>query len=136
MVASADTFVPVNGVPSTDLAYPVNTAFKNNHFAIKGSVHGDGSATGTARFVFGDEFAIAWGADAITLECDFDTGSVSEEGTVVLRGSSLELDYDELGVVIFEELSPCEIIIDPAGFFSLRWCATPALNVSGHLKVK
>ena len=139
MVASADTFVPVNGVPSADLAYPINTEFKKNHFGIKAKVHADGSATGTARFVFGDEFSNAWGADAMTLECEIDTGSVSEDGTVVLRGSSFEEDFDEFGNVIFEELSPCEIIIDPAGAFSLRWCATPALNVGitkGHLKVK
>ena len=139
MVASADTFVPVNGVPSADLAYPINTEFKKNHFGIKAKVHADGSATGTARFVFGDEFANAWGADAITLECEIDTGAVSEDGTVVLQGSSFEEDFDEFGNVVFEELSPFEIIIDPAGSFSLRWCATPALNVEitkGHLKVK
>lgn len=139
MVASADTYVPVNGAPSADLAYPINTEFKNNHFTIKAKVRADGSATGTARFVFGDEFSNVWGAYAMTLECEIDTGSVSEDGTVVLRGSSFEEDFDEFGNVIFEELSPCEIIIDPAGAFSLRWCAVPALDLEitkGHLKVK
>ena len=138
MVASADTFVPVNGVPTADLAYPINTQFKNNHFRIKAKVHADGSATGTARFVFGDEFSNAWGADAITLECEIDTGSVSEDGTVVLQGLSFEEDFVD-GVVTFEELSPFEIIIDPSGSFSLRWCAIPALDLEitkGHLKVK
>ena len=75
----------------------------------------------------------------MTLECEIDTGSVSEDGTVILQGVSFEEDFDEFGEVIFEELSPCEIIIDPAGSFSLRWCAIPALNLEitqGHLKVK
>ena len=137
MVASADTFVPdENGIPTTVEAYPVITEFKDNHFAIKAEVHAAGVATGTAHFFFGDEFANAWGADAITLECEIDTGSVSEDGTVVLEGSSFEVDFDESGNVVFEEESPCEIIIDPSGSFSLRWCAIPALNVNGHLKVK
>ena len=86
-----------------------------------------------------NEFANAWGADAITLKCEIDTGSVSDDGTVVLQGFSFEEDFDEFGNVIFEELSPCEIIIDPSGSFSLRWCALPALNLEitkGHLKVK
>src|SRR5262245_26828088 len=52
--------------------------FADNHFKIEANVHADGRATGTARFVFGDEFANAWGADAITLECEINTGSVSE----------------------------------------------------------
>jgi hypothetical protein len=113
--------------------------FADNHFKIQGKVNADGSANGTAHFVFGDEFANAWGADAMTLECEIDTGSVSDDGTVVLQGSSFEEDFDEFGNVIFEELSPFEIIIDPSGSFSLRWCALPALNLEitkGHLKVK
>jgi len=110
--------------------------FADNHFKIEGKVNADGSASGTAHFVFGDEFANAWGADAMTLECEIDTGSVSDDGTVVLQGSSFEEDFDEFGNVIFEELSPCEIIIDPSGSFSLRWCLIPALNVNGHLKAK
>jgi hypothetical protein len=137
MVASADTFVPdENGINTTVEAYPVNTEFKDNHFAIKGNIHAGGFANGTAHFVFGHEFANAWGADFITLECDIYMGSVSEDGTVVLQGFSFEVDFDEFGNVVFEELSPCEIIIDPSGSFSLRWCAIPALNVNAHLKVK
>jgi hypothetical protein len=139
MAASADTFIPLNGIPTADLAYPINTEFESNRFAMKANVHADGGVTGTARFVFGDEFASAWGADAMTLECEIGTGFVIEDGTIFLRGSSFEEDFDEFGNVIFEELSPCEIIIDSAGSFSLRWCATPALNVEitkGHLKVK
>ena len=76
---------------------------------------------------------------ALTLECETDAGSVGEDGTVVLQGFSFEQDFDEFGNVIFEELSPFEIIIDPAGSFSLRWCAIPALALEitkGHLKVK
>jgi hypothetical protein len=110
--------------------------FADNHFKIEANVHADGRATGTARFVFGDEFSNAWLADAMTLKCEIDTGSVSEDGTVVLQGISFEEDFDEFGNVIFEELSPFEIIIDPSGSFSLRWCLIPALNVNGHLKVK
>ena len=137
MVATADTFFPdANGIPTADEAYPINTEFRDNHFAINANVHADGGTTGTARFVFGGEFSNAWLADAMTLECEIDTGSVSEDGTVVLHGFSFEQDFDEFGNVIFEELSPCEIIIDPAGSFSLRWCAIPALDINGHLKVK
>ena len=121
-----------------DTVYGVLTKgdlFADNHFKIEVKVNADGSAKGTAHFVFGDEFANAWGANAMTLECDIDTGSVSEDGTVVLEGSSFEVDFDESGNVVFEEESPCEIIIDPAGSFSLRWCSIPALNVNGHLEV-
>ncbi|HXJ58168.1 MAG TPA: hypothetical protein VNU68_16045 [Verrucomicrobiae bacterium] len=136
MVATDDTFFPdANGIPTADEAYPINTEFKDNHFAIKANVHADGYATGTARFVFGDEFSNAWLVDAITLECEIDTGSVSEDGTVVLQGFSFETDFDGFGNVVFEELTPCEIIIDPAGSFSLEWCSIPALNVNGHLEV-
>lgn len=113
--------------------------FADNHFKIEANVHADGRATGTALFVFGDEFANAWGADAMTLKCEIDTGSVSDDGTVVLQGTSFEEDFDEFGNVIFEELSPCEIIIDSSGTSSLRWCLIPTLNLEitkGHLKVK
>ena len=137
MVASADTFFPdANGIPTTEEAYPINTGFQDNHFAIKAKVDANGFATGTAHFVFGDEFSNAWLVDAMTLDCEIDTGSVSEDGTVVLQGFSFEVDFDEFGAVVFEELTACEIIIDPAGSFSLRWCAIPALNVNGYLKVK
>ena len=52
------------------------------------------------------------GVDLITLECEIDTGTVSEDGTVVLQGVSFEEDFVD-GVVVFEELSPFEIIVDP-----------------------
>ena len=48
MVASDDTFFPVNGIPTADQAYPINTEFKDNHFAIKAKVDANGFATGTA----------------------------------------------------------------------------------------
>src|SRR4051812_49169915 len=120
MVASADTFFPVNGIPTTDEAYPINTEFKDNHFTVKVNVHADGSANGAAHFVFGNEFSNAWLVDAMTLDCEIDTGSVGEDGTAVLQGISFEVDFDEFGDVVFEESTPCEIIIDPAGTFSLR----------------
>ena len=139
MVASADTFFAVNVIPTADEAYPINTEFRDNHFTLKANVYANGGATGTGRFVFGEGFSNAWLVDAMTLDCEIDTGSVSEDGTVVLQGFSFEVDFDEFGDVVFEELTPCEIIIDPAGSFSLRWCAIPALNLEitkGHLKVK
>jgi hypothetical protein len=120
-------------------AFEEGDLFVDNHFEVKGNVNADGTANGTAHFVFGEEFSAIWGADAMTLECEIDTGSVSADGTVVLQGLSFEQDFDELGNVIFEELSPFEIIIDPAGSFSLRWCAIPALALEitkGHLNVK
>jgi hypothetical protein len=81
MVATADTFVPdENGIPTTDKAHPVNTEFKDNHFAISAKVDANGFATGTAHFVFGDEFSNAWLVDAITLECEIDTGPSVKTG--------------------------------------------------------
>jgi hypothetical protein len=119
-------------------AYVTGDEFADNHFAIKGNVQADGSASGTAHFAFCGGFPAAYGVDLITLECEIDTGSVSEDGTVVLQGFSFEEDLVD-GVVVFEELSPFEIIIDPAGSSSLRWCQIPALDLEitkGHLKVK
>src|SRR5262249_53271484 len=114
MVASAETFVPdANDIPTDVEAYHVNTAFRDNHFTIKAHVHADGFGNGSAHFVFGTEFANAWGAAAMTLDCNIYMGIVHQDGTVVLRGSSFEEDFDEFGNIIFEELSPCEIIIDP-----------------------
>src|SRR5215475_15546527 len=137
MVASAETFVPdANDIPTDVEAYPAGTEFKDNQFKIKANVHAGGFANGTAHFVFGDEFANAWGAAAMTLDCNIYMGIVHEDGTVVLEGFSFEQDFDELGNIIFQELSPCEIIIDRTGLFSLRWCGIAALNVNAHLKVK
>jgi len=119
-------------------AFEEGDSFTDNHFEIKGNVNADGSASGNATFVFGEEFSTIWGADDITLECEIDTGTINEDGTVVLQGLSFEQDFVD-GVVTFEELSPFEIIIDPSGSFSLRWCATPALELEitkGHLQVK
>ena len=136
MVATADTFVPdANDIPTSVEAYPVNTQFTDNHFAIKADVHAGGFSNGTAHFVFGTEFANAWGAAAMTLDCNIYMGTVRKDGTVVLQGSSFEQDFDELGNIIFEELSPCEIIIAPTRSFSLRWCGIAALHVNGYLKV-
>lgn len=119
-------------------AYVTGDGFTDNHFAIKGNVHADGSASGAAHFAFCGEFPAAYGVDLITLECEIDTGTISQDGTLVLQGVSFEEDFID-GVVIFEELSPFEIVIDPAGSFSVRWCAIPALDLEitkGHLKVK
>ena len=119
-------------------AFEEGDSFADNHFKIKGNVNADGTANGIAHFVFGEEFSAIWGADVITLECEIDTGTVYEDGTVVLQGLSFEEDFVD-GVVTFEELTPFEIIIDPAGSFSLRWCAIRAFALEitkGHLKVK
>jgi len=112
--------------------------FVDNHFAIKADVHPDGSASGNATFRFGAEFSNAWGADIITLKCEINTGTVGEDGTIVLQGISFEEDFVD-GIVTFEELSPVEIVVNPDGLFTLRWCQTPALALEitkGHLKVK
>ena len=112
--------------------------FVHNHFAIKANVHTDGSASGHATFRFGEEFSSAWGADVITLKCEINTGTVGEDGTVVLHGTSFEEDFVQ-GVVTFEELSPFEIVVDAEGLFTLRWCLTPSLALEitkGKLKVK
>ena len=112
--------------------------FVNNDFEIKADVHTDGSASGNATFRFGEEFSNPWGADVMTLKCEIETGTVGEDGTIVLRGISFEEDFVD-GVVIFEELTPFEIVVDAEGLFTLRWCALPPLDLEitkGHLKVK
>ena len=112
--------------------------FVDNQFTIKVDVHADGSASGDATFLFGEEFSNPWGADVITLKCEINTGTVGEDGTIVLQGISFEEDFVD-GVVTFEELSPVEIVVSPEGLFTLRWCKLPALDLEitkGHLKVK
>ena len=119
-------------------AFEEGDLFADNQFKIKGNVNADGTANGIAHFVFGEEFSAIWGAHVITLECVIDTGTVAEDGTIVLQGMSFEEDFVD-GVVTFEELTPFEIIIDPSGSFSLRWCAIPALDLEitqGKLKDK
>ena len=119
-------------------AFEEGDLFADNRFGINCKVNPDGTAKGIAHFVFGEEFSAIWGADVVTLECKIDTGTVHEDGTVVLQGLSFEEDFVD-GVVTFEELSPFKIIIDPSGSFSLRWCEIPALALEitkGHLKVK
>src|SRR5437763_1919689 len=70
MVANADTFFAVNGIPTADEAYPINTEFRDNHFTLKANVYANGGATGTGRFVFGEGFSNAWLVDAMTLDCE------------------------------------------------------------------
>ncbi len=95
--------------------------FRNNHFKINGRVNADGSARGTASFVFGEGFSNIWGADVITLKCEIDTGYVREDGTVVLEGISVEKDFYPIDEP-FVEITPFEIRVDPDGLFTLRWC--------------
>lgn len=112
--------------------------FVGNQFVINGDVQAGGYASGDATFRFGEEFSHPWGADVITLKCEIETGSVGEDGTIVLQGISFEEDFVD-GVVTFEELSPFEIVVDPEGLFTLRWCKLPTLDLEitkGHLKVK
>ena len=121
-----------------DGAFDQGDQFADNCFLMVAKVHSDGSARGFAKFVFGEEFAALWGADVVTLECEIDTGTVSGDGTIVLQGLSFEEDFLE-GVVIFDEITPFEIVIDPAGSFTLRWCLLPAFELEvmhGHLKTK
>ena len=119
-------------------AFKKGDLFVDNDFKIKGKVNADGSASGTATFVFGEEFSNLWGADVVTLTCEIDTGTVNEDGTVVLQGLSFEEDF-AYGIVIFQEITPFEIIVDPAGWFTLRWCALPVFDLeitNGQLTVK
>ena len=130
MVATADD--TVFGV------FAEGDLFVDNHFAVKAEVHTDGSASGKATFRFGAEFSNAWGADVMTLKCEINSGTVGEDGTIVLQGISFEEDFVD-GIVIFEELSPFEIVVHADGFFTLRWCLLPSLALEitkGQLKVK
>ena len=119
-------------------AFEAGDLFADNDFDIKAKVRANGSATGTADFVFGAEFSSLWGADFVTLKCEIESGIVLEDGTVILEGTSHEQDFAG-GVVVFEEFTPFEIVVDPAGLFTLRWCELPTLALeiaNGHLKVK
>lgn len=119
-------------------AFEEGDLFAGNHLLMVGKVHSDGSARGFANFVFGEEFSALWGADVVTLKCEIDTGTVSEDGTIILQGISFEEDFLD-GVVIFEEITPFEIVIDSAGLLTLKWCELPAFELEitkGHLMAK
>ena len=119
-------------------AFEEGDLFGNNDFKINGKVYDDGNASGTATFVFGGEFSGLWWADVVILTCEIDSGTVSEDGTVILQGMSHEDDFVD-GEVVFSEDTPFEIVVDPAGLFTLRWCELPAFDLevtSGHLKLK
>jgi len=119
-------------------AFEEGDLFADNDFKIKAKVKADGSASGTAAFVFGEEFSSVFGADVITLECEIDTATVLEDGTIVLQGQAFEQDFAG-GAVIFEEIAPFEILVDSTGLFTLRWCLLPAFDLEitkGHLKAK
>lgn len=109
-------------------AFEEGQEFDDNHFKIKATKREDGSVSGAANFVFGIDFAELWGADLVTLDCEVSDIVVLEDGTVVLSGISHELDYFE-GEVIFEEYTDFEIIVDPTGATTLRWCALPAFDL-------
>ena len=119
-------------------AFAAGDTFGANDFRIKCNVDADGSAEGTASFVFGEDFAALWGADIVTLECEVTNGTIDDDGNVVLQGLSIEEDFAD-GVLIFEEVTPFEIVIDSAGTATLRWCLLPAFELGitkGKLKVK
>ncbi len=119
-------------------AFGEGDLFTDNYFEIKGKVDAHCAASGTGTFVFGEEFSTAFGVDVITLECEIDTGTVGNDGTVILEGLSFEEDFIG-GVVVFEELSPFVIVVDPDGLFTLRWCQLPDFDLEiteGQLKVK
>src|SRR5262245_10833252 len=66
--------------------------YPGNDFRIQGQVYADGSAGGTASFVFGEAFSAEWGADVIELICEIETGTVGEDGTVTFQGLAYETD--------------------------------------------
>ncbi len=101
-------------------------SFAENHFEINCRVNADGTASGIAHFFFGEEFSAAWGLDGMTLRCNIDTGAVSEDGTIVLRGLSYEKDFAP--GVVFTETTPFVIVVNPAaGLLTMRWCELPFL---------
>lgn len=117
-----------------DEGYP----YPGNDFQVKGQVDAGGAASGTASFVFGAEFSAEWGADTIELTCAIQMGTVGEDGTVIFQGLAFEQDFFD-GVVIFEEYTPFEIVVDAEGLFTLRWCSLPSFNLEitrGSLKIK
>ena len=112
--------------------------FADNDFKINCKVNADGTANGIAHFVFGEEFSAIWGVDRMTLRCNMDTGAVSEDGTIVLQGLSYEKDFAP--GIVFTETTAFVIVVDPAaGFFTLRWCELPFLDLvitEGNLTVQ
>ena len=101
-------------------AFNDGDVFCDNHFEINCRVNADGSANGTAHFVFGKEFSEAYELEGITLRCNSDTGTVSEDGTVCLKGLSYEKDFAP--GVVFTETTGFVIVVGPNGVFTLRWC--------------
>ena len=142
---AAKTVANINGKGSVNMeaiaddvefgAFSAGDLFNDNTLKINANVKTDGSASGKATFVFGTDFSSLWRADVVTLECNIDTATIDEDGTIVLQGLAFEQDFAG-GIVIFEEIAPFEIIIDSEGSFSLQWCLLPAfdLELNGLLK--
>lgn len=119
-------------------AFVKDDVFADNDFEIKVTVRADGSASGVADFFFGEAFSSLWGADFVTLTCEIFAATVQDDGTILLTGSSFEQDFAD-GDVIFEEVTPFEIVAAPDGLFTLRWCLLPAFDLAidrGHLRAK
>jgi hypothetical protein len=94
-------------------------------FAIAGAVQADGTATGAAEFVFGRAFSHVFDADVIFLACRITGGTVNPDGSLTLTGTSHERDFVLGQGIIFEEISPFEMVITGDGEFTLTWCAFP-----------
>lgn len=102
-------------------------------FGLAGVVRADGSAEGNINFVFPPPFANVWGAvpgvDLIHIEGRVTSGSVAEDGTIILEGTLTERDYTKgKGVVFLEENVPFRIEVGGSlglTMIKLQWCFLP-----------
>ena len=121
----------------------------SHQFAISAVVNNDGSAHGTARFVFPVQFSQKWGAlpgvDLMNLKGEIASGSANGDGSVELNGPFIETDYDRGQGIVYEEDSretgatPLRIVVSGSPGskqFTLSWCAFIPPNGNGVFTVE
>jgi hypothetical protein len=145
-VARAENLAIVNGGGGATLTTPDGLE-SPVRFGLSGIVRADGSAEGNLNFVFPPPFAQVWGAvpgvDHIQIEGQVRSGTVAEDGTIILEGTLTERDYGKgEGVVFIEEDVPFRIEVGgslAAKTLKLQWCFLPVFLVEvthGNLRTQ
>jgi hypothetical protein len=120
--------------------------FRHN-FARAAMINGDGSARGHARFSFSRAFSLKWGAvpgisEIIHLESELITGSVSQDGSVLVSGPFVETDFASGEGMIFREdsrvtgVAPLSLRNSPdSETLTLTWCEFIPQNGTGSFSI-
>ena len=116
-------------------------------YAIVGNVAEDGTANGHINFVFQGEMANYWGAvpgvvDTFHVFGKATEGSVAQDGTVTIKGTVTEQNFDTgSGKILVIEGDPFVIVAGPSvgeNTFTLQYCALPVWQItveSGSLQI-